>query len=82
MPKRGGRRRARYVTPDLSYYWVGAQGEWREENKWDEKKNDAELYYYYQYHTQHPYPFPFLFLCVSILLSRQIILTGYSFLVQ
>ena len=29
VPKWGGRRRARYVTPDLSYYWEGAR-EWRE----------------------------------------------------
>ena len=33
----GGRRRARYVTPDLSYYWEGAR-EQCEHNKRDEKK--------------------------------------------
>ena len=32
-----GGRRARYVTPDLSYYWEGAR-EWCEDNKWDEGK--------------------------------------------
>ena len=33
----GGGRRARYVTPDLSYYRKGAQ-ERCEDDKWDEKK--------------------------------------------
>ena len=69
------------MTPDLSYYWEGAR-EWCEDNKWDgKKKNVAKVYYCY--HTQHPYHFPgFFFLYVSILLSRQKILTDYLFLVQ
>ena len=36
--KWGGRRRARYVTPDLSYYWEEAR-EWCGNDKWDEKTN-------------------------------------------
>ena len=41
IPCWGGGRRARYVTPDLSYPWEGCvrvvRG--REDKKWDEKKN-------------------------------------------
>ena len=36
VPKWGGRRRARYVTPDLSFYLEGAR-EWFENNRWDEE---------------------------------------------
>ena len=69
------------MAPDLSYYWEGAR-EWCEDNKWvEEKINVAKVYYYY--HTQHPYPFPgFIHLYVSILLSRQKMLTDKLFLVQ
>jgi len=37
VPKWGGRRRARYVTPDLSYFWERAR-EWCGNDKWDEEK--------------------------------------------
>ena len=40
MVGRGGRR-ARYVTPDLSYYWEGAR-EQCEEHKWDGQKQNAK----------------------------------------
>ena len=43
VPKWGGRRRARYVTPDLSYYWEGAR-EWCEGIKWDKEKNILQRY--------------------------------------
>ena len=36
IPYWGGGRRARYVTPDLSYYWEGARGQC-DDNKWGEE---------------------------------------------
>ena len=62
------------MTPDLSYYWVGAQGEWREDNKWDEKKKCCRGILLLSIpHTASPSFSVFFFLCVSILLSRQIL---------
>ena len=40
-----GGGRARYVTPDLNYYWAGERE--CEDNKWDEEKaTEREKVYY------------------------------------
>ena len=39
----GREERARYVTPDLSYYWEGER-EKCEDNKWDEEKKKGTWY--------------------------------------
>ena len=61
------------MTPDLSYYWEGAQ-EWCEDNKWEEENKMLKRFFLCYYcRTQHTYPFPgfFLFVCVhsSIIIS-------------
>ena len=40
-----GEERARYVTPDLSYYWEGGR-EKCEDNKWDEKETKKNTHTY------------------------------------
>ena len=40
----GRGERARYVTPDLSYYWEGAR-EQCEDNEWDGEKKYRETLY-------------------------------------
>ena len=37
------RRRAHYVTPDLSYYWEQGGREYCEDNKWDGGKKNETL---------------------------------------
>ena len=43
VQKWGRKRTARYVNPDLSYYWEGAR-EWCDDKKFDEEKKMLQRY--------------------------------------